>query len=216
MVIFLLVLLIQVIVVAIDNYSHTNLFFTKLKSKKTASAYTSRSKLLLCNRTIFFITPPLLGYLVTNQSLDEIMLIFLLAAFLTFFITLVQYFIFFKKNEMKLFVSIKDSVLKNYKTIYFYIGLLAFSIFLMSPFILNFLAALLPKYSLLLVQMNPFITSLSTFYVTLYMDPKISKKVDFSESFSNELLESITVRLLGRLLVLIASVASSFFLFHYF
>jgi hypothetical protein len=31
MVIFLLVLLIQVIVVAIDNYSHTNLFFTKLK-----------------------------------------------------------------------------------------------------------------------------------------------------------------------------------------
>jgi hypothetical protein len=157
-----------------------------------------------------------LGYLVTNQSLDEIMLIFLLAAFLTFFITLVQYFIFFKKNEMKLFVSIKDSVLKNYKTIYFYIGLLAFSIFLMSPFILNFLAALLPKYSLLLVQMNPFITSLSTFYVTLYMDPKISKKVDFSESFSNELLESITVRLLGRLLVLIASVASSFFLFHYF
>jgi hypothetical protein len=212
--IFLLVLLIQVIVVLIDNYSNTNLFFSKLKSNKTANAYTSRSKLLLYNRTIFFITPPLLGYLITNEPLSEIMLIFFLAAFLTFFVSLTQYFIFFKKAEMKFFESILDCTLKNFKTIYFYIGLIAFSIFLMSPFILNFLAALLPKYSLLLVQMNPLITSLSTFYVTLYMDPKISKKVDSGESYSHELLESITVRLLGRLLVLVVSTFSLLLILH--
>lgn len=212
--IFLLVLLIQIIVVVIDNYSNTNLFFSKLKSNKTANAYTSRSKLLLYNRTIFFITPPLLGYLVANESLSEIMMIFFLAAFLTFFVSLIQYLIFFKKMEMNFFKSILDSILINFKTFYFYIGLIAFSIFLMSPFILNFLAALLPKYSLLIVQMNPFVTTLSTFYVTLYMDPRISKKVDSGESYNNELLESITVRLLGRLIVLIISTLSFILLLH--
>lgn len=212
--IFLFILLVQIIVVVVDDYSNTNLFFSKLKLNKTANAYTSRSKLLLYNRTIFFITPPFLGYLVANESLSEIMLIFFLAAFLTFFVSLTQYYIFFKKMKMKFFKSILDSVLINFKTIYFYIGLIAFSIFLMSPFILNFLAALIPKHSLLLVQMNPLITSLSTFYVTLYMDPKISKKVDSGESYDKELMESITVRLLGRLIILIISALSFILLLH--
>lgn len=187
----------------LDNYSNINLFFNNINANKTANAYTSRNKLLLFTRTLFFIIPPILGFIVTNEPFFKILMLFFLASVITFFVTLFQYIFFFHQIKFVFFCKLAIFAFKNYKNIYLYIGLIAFSIFLISPFLVNFIAAIFPKQALFLVQINPLITSFSTFYVTLYMDPKISKKVDLGKDIQDELIENVFVRLVGRFLITI-------------
>jgi len=201
----ILVLFTQLAVVYLDNYSNINLFFNNLKANKTAHAYTSRTRLLLFTRTLFFITPPILGYIVINEPFFKILMLFFLACLITFFVTFLQYVFFFKQIKLAFFSHLAMFAFKNYKNIYLYIGLIAFSIFLISPFLVNFIAAIFPKQALFLVQMNPIITSVSTFYVVLYMDPKISKSVDLDRDVQDELIESVFVRLVGRFLITIVA-----------
>ena len=192
--------IIQALVVWADNYTNVNRFFSKVKDGAAAEAYTSRSKYLTITRTIFFLVPPILGFIVSTYSLEVIIYIFFLATTLTFFLTLGQFYKHEVFDNMNILKTSSIVIKNNLTNKYFFLGIMAFAIFLNSPFILNFLAAKFPSYGIILVQANPLVTSLSSFYVIFYLDPKISKKIDSKNSVRDEIIEMITIRLIGRLL----------------
>ena len=92
------IIFLQLLTIYLDNKSCMNDFFVLINSGSVATAYSNRGILLTLSRTIFFTIPPLLGYLTT--SLDGLMLFYLtgFVIFLNFFITIIQGYIYNKKD----------------------------------------------------------------------------------------------------------------------
>ena len=91
------------------------------------------------------------------------------------------------------------------------IGLIIYAIYLYVPFYLNILSYFFKEHSLWIVQLSPALTMISSIFVVYYMDPKIARYIDASDANKNPsvLFELISIRILGRLAILI----TSFFLF---
>lgn len=205
----ILILVIQSLVVYLDNQINLNIFFKKIKSKNIATAYTERSKYLYLTRSIFFITPPLLGIGLTKFTQNEFVFCFFSAVCITFVISFFQFWIFIRNYLF--FNFLKENFFLLIKKMSFYIGIFAFSIYLLSPFILNFIAFIFSDSALWIVQLNPVVSSIATTYIVFCLDPKISKAVDKSSSLNLVFFESILVRILGRFLILLISIPSLLF-----
>lgn len=200
---FILILSVQTFVVYLDNHINLNIFYKKITSKNIATAYTQRSKYLYITRSIFFITPPLLGVGLTRFTQNEFVFCFISAVCITFVLSFIQFWIFIRNNLF--FNFLKDNFFLLFKKISFYIGIFAFSIYLLSPFILNFIAFIFSDSALWIVQLNPVVSSIATTYIVFCLDPKISKAVDKSSNLNLVFFESILVRILGRFLILLIS-----------
>ena len=206
-----LIILIHSLVVFLDNYASIKIFFSLFLQKKNAAAFASRSKILFISRGFFFLIPPLLGYIIVISNQKNLKLVLILGIFITFFISLLQYFIFSKSFKFHLFKCLFNSFKKNFKNPFIYIGIFAYGLFLNTPFFVNYIASIFPIYSLSIVQLNPLLSSIATMYIVFYMDPKLSKKVDHGYSHNEEMMELIFVRLFGRLLAFL--IISLFLLF---
>ena len=82
-----------------------------------------------------------------------------------------------------------------------YVGILAFIFFLVTPYLLNYLAVIFPHSALWLVQLNPIINAFLTLYVIWLFEPRVSKKIDKQHDFADELFEAMFVRVCGRLII---------------
>ena len=82
----------------------------------------------------------------------------------------------------------------------FYVGILAFMFFLITPYLLNYFALIFPGQGLWIVQLNAVVNSFLTLYVIWIFEPRIAKKIDKKNDYQDEFFEAIFVMLYGRLI----------------
>ena len=195
----------------LDNKTNMFDFFIRVQQGIIATAYTNRGITLTVARTIFYAVPPLLGFLILNAPKNEFEILIICIAVINFLITLYQCIIYCHRFDKQLFQEIfkKRSIYLKYD---FYVGILAFMFFLMTPYVLNFFALLFPSQGLWIVQLNAFVNSFLTLYVIWIFEPRVAKKIDKKNDYEDEFFEAIFVRLYGRLLVLLLIILLIIFL----
>jgi len=197
----ILIIFLQSIVVYLDNQCNMFSFFNNASIGNVAKAYTHRGQVLTIARSIFFIVPPLLGYLIINFELDAIKKLIVIVAIINFIITLAQNLTYIKIKKITIFQILKS--FDSFKfSLSFHLGWIAFFFFLVTPYLTNLLALLFPNDGLWIVQLNPLFNSFLTFYVIWVFEPKVAKKLDNKKSFIIEFLEANLSRLFGRFLFL--------------
>jgi len=199
------IIIVQNIAVFLDNYA---IFYltSRNNSTKIATAYTKKYQIDFLSRGFLFFTPPLLGLLLTQDNLNFLLLSLLISAAVTLFLTLFQSFNFLTKTKMTFSFPL---TLKNLFLLL--IGLIVYAIYLYVPFYLNILSYFFKQHSLWIVQLSPALTAVSSVFVVYYMDPKVAKFIDAIKIKKDPsvIFELIAIRLLGRLIILLAS----FFIF---
>jgi len=199
------IIIVQNIAVFLDNYA---IFYltSRYNSTKIATAYTKKYQIDFLSRGFLFFTPPLLGLLLTQDNLNFLLLSLLISAAVTLFLTLFQSFNFLTKTKMTFSFPL---TLKNLFLLL--IGLIVYAIYLYVPFYLNILSYFFKQHSLWIVQLSPALTAVSSVFVVYYMDPKVAKFIDAIKIKKDPsvIFELIAIRLLGRLIILLAS----FFIF---
>ena len=199
---YILVIFLQVLTVYLDNKTNMFDFFTRVQQGTIATAYTNRGITLTVARTIFYAVPPLLGFLILNAPKNEFEVLIIFIAVINFLITLYQCIIYSQRFNKQLPLEIfkKRAIYLKYD---FYVGILAFMFFLMTPYLLNFGALLFPGDGLWIVQLNAVVNSFLTLYVIWIFEPRVAKKIDQKNNYDDEFFEATFVRLYGRLIMLI-------------
>jgi hypothetical protein len=202
-IIILLVLILQLFTVYLDNKCNIYDFFSFVAKGNVASAYSNRGITLTVSRTIFYAVPPILGYLIINATQKEMEFLLITVATLNLIVTLIQVYIYYQRFELEAFKELHrlKYLLKNMQ---FYVGILAFIFFLITPYLLNYLAVLFPHSALWLVQLNPIINAFLTLYVIWLFEPRVSKKIDKQHDYEDELFEAMFVRVCGRLITFLS------------
>ena len=208
---YFLVIFLQLLTIYLDNKTNMYDFFIRVRQGKVATAYTNRGITLTVARTLFYAVPPLLGFLILNSQKESFEILIFFVAILNFLVTIYQCFIYCHNFEKKLFSEIlkKRSIYFQYD---FYVGILAFMFFLITPYVLNFFALLFPSQGLWIVQLNAVVNSFLTLYVIWIFEPRVAKKIDKKNDYEDEFFEAIFVRLYGRLLVLLLIILLIIFL----
>jgi hypothetical protein len=118
-------------------------------------------------------------------------------------LTLLQSFNFLSKMRINFYFPLTK---KNIFLLL--IGLVIYAIYLYVPFYLNILSYFFKEHSLWIVQLSPALTAVSSVFVVYYMDPKVAKFIDAKPNEKNlgVLSELIVIRILGRFIILFASI----------
>ena len=199
--IIFLILIFQVLTIYLDNKTNMLDFFYRIQKGKVADAYTNRGITLTISRTLFFAVPPLLGFLILNVNQDQIENLMIVVVLINFIVTFLQGYLYckyFNKNIFKLIIDMRSV----YKTFSFYVGVLAFMFFLITPYLLNYLALIYPNDGIWIVQLNAVFNSFLTLYVIWIFEPRIAKKIDKKNPYNDDFFEAIMVRILGRVLII--------------
>ncbi len=196
------IVIVQNVAVFLDNYA---IFYltSRHNSTKIATAYTKKFQIDFLSRGFLFFTPPLLGLMLTQDNLYFLLMCLLISSIVTLLLTLLQSFNFLSK------MSIKFCFPLTKKNIFLLvIGLVIYAIYLYVPFYLNILSYFFKEHSLWIVQLSPALTAISSVFVVYYMDPKVAKFIDATKNKKNPavLFELIAIRLLGRIMILLASI----------
>lgn len=196
------IVIVQNVAVFLDNYA---IFYltSRHNSTKIATAYTKKFQIDFLSRGFLFFTPPLLGLMLTQDNLYFLLMCLLISSIVTLSLTLLQSFNFLSK------MSIKFCFPLTKKNIFLLlIGLVIYAIYLYIPFYLNILSYFFKEHSLWIVQLSPALTAISSVFVVYYMDPKVAKFIDATKNKKNPavLFELIVIRLLGRIMILLASI----------
>jgi hypothetical protein len=202
--IFLLafIVIVQNVAVFLDNYA---IFYltSRHNSSKVASAYTKKFQIDFLSRGFLFFTPPLLGLILTQDNLYFLLMCFLVSSIVTLILTLLQSFNFLSKMSIKFYFPLTK---KNIFLLL--IGLVIYAIYLYVPFYLNILSYFFKEQSLWIVQLSPALTAVSSIFVVYYIDPKVAEFIDATKNKKNPavLSELIAMRILGRIMIFLASV----------
>ena len=202
--IFLLafIVIVQNMAVLLDNYA---IFYltSRYNSNKIATAYTKKYQIDFLSRGFLFLSPPLLGLMLTQDNLYFLLLCFLISSFTTLSLTLFQSLKFLSKIKINF-----DFPLTKKNIFLLLIGLFIYAIYLYVPFYLNILSYFFKEHSLWIVQLSPALTAVSSVFVVYYLDPKVAKFIDATKSKKNPavLFELIAIRILGRIMILLASI----------
>lgn len=202
--IFLLafIVIVQNVAVFLDNYA---IFYltSRHNSSKIAKIYTKKFQFDFLSRGFLFFTPPLLGLMLTRDNLYFLLLCLLISSIATLILTLLQSFNFLSKMRINFYFPLTK---KN--TFLLLIGLFIYAIYLYVPFYLNILSYFFKEHSLWIVQLSPALTVVSSVFVVYYMDPKVAKFIDATKNKKNPsvLFELIVIRILGRIMILLASI----------
>lgn len=199
---YLSVIFLQVVTIYLDNKTNMYDFFNRVRQGSIATAYTNRGITLTVARTLFYAVPPLLGFLILNTPQDEFEILIVSVAIINFLVTFYQCFIYSGKFDKRLMQEIFKKR-TNYKSYDFYVGILAFMFFLMTPYLLNYGALLFPQEGLWIVQLNAVVNSFLTLYVIWIFEPRVAKKIDKKNNYEDEFFEALFVRFYGRLITLI-------------
>ena len=196
------VVIVQNTAVFLDN--HAVFYLTsRHNSSKIASAYTKKFQIDFLSRGFLFFTPPLLGLMLTQDNLYFLLLCLLVSSIVTLVLTSSQSFNFLSKMKMNFhFPMTKKNILLSL------IGLVIYAIYLYVPFYLNIISYFFKEQSLWIVQLSPALTAISSVFVVYYMDPKVAKFIDAKKNKKNPavLIELIVIRIMGRFMILLASV----------
>ena len=199
---YLSVIFLQVVTIYLDNKTNMYDFFNRVRQGSVATAYTNRGITLTVARTLFYAVPPLLGFLILNTPQDEFEILIVSVAIINFLVTLYQCFIYSERFDKRLIKEIfKKRII--YKAYDFYVGVLAFMFFLMTPYILNYGALIFPEEGIWIVQLNAVVNSFLTLYVIWIFEPRVAKKIDQKKNYDDEFFEAMFVRLFGRFLILL-------------
>jgi len=195
------IVILQNIAVFLDNYAVFYLT-SNHSSSKIASIYTKKFQIDFLSRGFLFFTPPLLGFMLTENNLYLLLLSLLISGSVTFFLTIFQAKKFLKKMKFRFSFKILQG-----NIILILIGLIVYASYLYVPFYLNIISYFFKESSLWIVQSSPLLTAVSTIFVVYYMDPKIAKFIDDSNRSKNPtvLFELIAIRAIGRFIILLIS-----------
>jgi hypothetical protein len=200
--ILLLIIFLQFLSIYLDNKTNIYDFFKYISDGTIATAYSNRGITLTISRSIFFIIPPLLGYLSIDNSPKTIANLLLFVSFFNFTITVIQFF-YYSKIFNIIFVKSFLIFFKKIFHINILCGITAFSFFLITPYLLNYLAIIFPDHDLWIVQLNPALNGFLTLYVIWIFEPKIAKKIDEKRDYQDEFIEAFGVRLAGRFITFV-------------
>ena len=196
------IVIVQNVAVFLDNYA---IFYltSRHNSTKIATAYTKKFQIDFLSRGFLFFTPPLLGLMLTQDNLYFLLMCLLISSIITLSLTLLQSFNFLSKMSIKFYFPLTK---KNIFLLL--VGLVIYAIYLYVPFYLNILSYFFKEHSLWIVQLSPALTVISSVFVVYYMDPKVAKFIDATKNKKNlaVLFELIAIRLLGRIMILLASI----------
>ena len=128
------IVIVQNVAVFLDNYA---IFYlaSRHNSSSVASAYTKKLQIDFLSRGFLFITPPLLGLILTQDNLYFLLMCLLISSFVTLALTLLQSFVFLSKMRIKFYFPLTK---KNIFLLL--IGLVIYAIYLYVPFYLNILS----------------------------------------------------------------------------
>ena len=163
-----------------------------------ASLFARKHQIDFLSRGFLFLTPPLLGYLLTHDDLNSLLIIFLISSVLSLFITLIQSSWLLNDLNYKFHLNIK------WKTVgLLVVGLIIYAIYMYVPFYLNILAYFFKEQSLWLVQLSPGLTMATSIFVVYYMDPRIANFIDNKKKNKSPqvILEVIAMRSIGRFFI---------------
>ena len=196
------IVIVQNVAVFLDNYA---IFYltSRHNSTKIATAYTKKYQIDFLSRGFLFFTPPLLGLMLTQDNLYFLLMCLLISSIVTLSLTLLQSFNFLSKMSIKFYFHLTK------KNIFLLLlGLVIYAIYLYVPFYLNILSYFFKEHSLWIVQLSPALTAVSSVFVVYYLDPKIAKFIDATKNKKNPsvLFELIAIRILGRMIILLASI----------
>ena len=187
------VLMIQNAAIFLDNLG---VFYLAKNHQSTrlARTFAKKNQIDLLSRGFLFFSPPLLGYLIANNDLYLLLLIFVLSSLLSLIITIAQSFWLINNFNYHF------RILINYKSLFLlFIGLSLYSIYLYVPFYLNILAFFFMEQGIWLVQLSPLLTVLTSIFIVYYMDPKIAEFIDSKDKKNpNIIFEMIAMRVIGR------------------
>jgi len=196
------IVIVQNVAVFLDNYA---IFYltSRHNSTKIATDYTKKFQIDFLSRGFLFFTPPLLGLMLTQDNLYFLLMCLLISSIITLSLTLLQSFNFLSKMSIKFYFPLTK---KNIFLLL--VGLVIYAIYLYVPFYLNILSYFFKEHSLWIVQLSPALTAISSVFVVYYMDPKVAKFIDATKNKKNPavLFELIAIRLLGRIMILLASI----------
>ena len=196
------IVIVQNVAVFLDNYA---IFYltSRHNSTKIATDYTKKFQIDFLSRGFLFFTPPLLGLMLTQDNLYFLLMCLLISSIITLSLTLLQSFNFLSKMSIKFYFPLTK---KNIFLLL--VGLVIYAIYLYVPFYLNILSYFFKEHSLWVVQLSPALTAISSVFVVYYMDPKVAKFIDATKNKKNPavLFELIAIRLLGRIMILLASI----------
>jgi hypothetical protein len=196
--IILSIIILQVITLYLDNRSCMNDFFEFIDSGNIATAYSNRGILLTLSRTVFFTIPPLLGYLTISLSNHLLLNLTIFVIFINLFITFIQGCIY-NKNELGTIFSLRVNI-QLFKSYIFIIGIISFSLFLLTPYFLNLIAVYRPDVAIWVVQLNNILNSIFVFYLVFIFEPLVSKEVDKKHDIKIYKYHAFLARLYGRLI----------------
>lgn len=185
----------QFLVIYYDNKAITGMFLN-FKAYKNTIAYTDRNIDLTIARSIFFLIPPLLGYLII---LNKILIVGVVLMASSFFSVLVSFYSY-KKFRFQKKINKKNNI-----EFIFFIGILSYILHFFGPYALNILAYLFIDHAIWLVQLNPLVTSITTIYMVFYFDPLIAKKINNSQDFQLDFNNLFLCRLIGRMILFVIS-----------
>ena len=194
----IVILLMQNVAIFLDNLS----IFYLTKNHNTnqlASLFARKHQIDFLSRGFLFLTPPLLGYLLTHDDLNSLLIIFLISSVLSLFITLIQSSWLLNDLNYKFHLNIK------WKTVgLLVVGLIIYAIYMYVTFYLNILAYFFKEQSLWLVQLSPGLTMATSIFVVYYMDPRIANFIDNKKKNKSPqvILEVIAMRSIGRFFII--------------
>jgi len=172
-----------------------------------ASLFARKHQIDFLSRGFLFFTPPLLGYLLTHDNLNSLIIIFLVSSVLSLLVTILQSSWLLKDLNYKFHLSFK------WKTIgLLIVGLIIYAIYMYVPFYLNILAYFFKEQSLWLVQLSPGLTMVTSIFVVYYMDPRIAKFIDNKKKNKSPqvILEMIAMRSIGRFFIVLLALLMYF------
>jgi len=191
------ILLLQNIAVFLDNLSV--FYLTKNhRTDKLAGLFARKHQIDFLGRGFLFFTPPLLGFLITHDDLNLLLIIFLFSSIISLLVTLIQSAWLLNDLNYKFTLNIK------WKTFgLMIVGLIIYAIYMYVPFYLNILAYFFKEQSLWLVQLSPGLTMVASIFVVYYMDPRIAKFIDNKKENKSPqvILEMIAMRSIGRVFI---------------
>tara|TARA_B110000858_G_C17778671_1_gene463576 strand:- start:648 stop:1301 length:654 start_codon:yes stop_codon:yes gene_type:complete len=199
MILFLVIVVMQNVAVFLDNLGV--FFLTKNhQSTKLAGIFAKKNQIDFLSRGFLFLTPPLLGYLLTNNALDTLLKIFVFSSFITLIVTILQSKWLLKNLQYQFQLALTLN-----KVLIILVGLCIYAIYLYVPFYLNILAYFFKDQSLWLVQLSPALTVLTSMFVVYYMDPRIARFIDTKEinKTPSVIFEMIVMRITGRVLIVV-------------
>jgi hypothetical protein len=191
------ILLMQNVAIFLDNLSV--FYLTKNhNTNKLASLFARKHQIDFLSRGFLFFTPPLLGYLLTRDDLNSLLIILLVSSVLSLFVTLIQSTWLLKDLNYKFHLSFKWNTVGL-----LIVGLLIYAIYMYVPFYLNILAYFFKQQSLWLVQLSPGLTMVTSIFVVYYMDPRIAKFIDNKKKNKSPqvIFEMIAMRSIGRIFI---------------